>query len=111
MIQIPPVIIQVSSPFQLLSQAEAFALGIALVTLSTSIIVANVLTSIAAFNQQQRAVLAFTLAVMTFYGIRSSVHLQQIFSYLALLLVVLFPVVVGYVVFRELVLQGVFYNQ
>lgn len=104
-------IIQMASPFHILSPANAFALGIALVTLSTSIIMANMLLPSTGVSQKQRTLLTFSIAAMTFYGIRSSMTLQQIFSYIALILVVLFPVVVGYVSFRELVLQGVFYNQ
>lgn len=103
--------LQVTSPFHMFSPANAFALGIALVAISTSIIITNVLTPTTGISQQQRLLLSFSLAAMTFYGIRSSVVIQQLFSYLALALVVLFPVVVGYVGFRELVLQGVFYNQ
>jgi len=104
-------VLLISSPFHMLSQENAFALGIALVALSTSIIMTNVLTPTSDISQKQRAVLAFSLTVMTFFGIRSSMTLQQAFSYIALVIIVLFPVVVGYVAFRELVLQGVFYNQ
>ena len=92
------------------SPATVFALGITLITLSTSIIASYMLTPMAEINSRQRGLLAFGLATMTFYVIRSSLLLQQVFSYLALVLVILFPVIVGYIGFRELVLQGV-YNQ
>lgn len=103
--------LQITSPFHMFSPANAFALGIALVALSFSIIVTNLLTPTSDRSKEQRVVLAFSLAAITFFGIRSSVTLQKLFSYFALVLVVLFPIVVGYVAFRELVLQGVFYNQ
>lgn len=104
-------ILQISSPFKIFSPAVAFALGIALIVLSISIIMVNVLTETAAISSEKQALLTVMIAAMTFYGIRTTAPLQQLFSYVALGFVILFTVVVGYIGFRELVLRGVFYNQ
>lgn len=100
----------IESPFTFLPPTIAFRLGITLISISLSIIITYSFNSDINTTRNQQFVLSTLIGIVVFLSVSSSVLAQQIFSYVALIIVVLFPVIVGYLGFQELVLRGVFYG-
>ena len=96
-------------PFSVFQSEFATNLGIALIVLSVSILSANTVPFMDTDNRG--AEISFLIAILTFYSISVNPELQKLFLIGGLLYLALFPVVVGYIGFRELVISGVYFDQ
>lgn len=88
----------------------ALTLGISLVVLSVSVLLLRALSLTVELNHREQRVLASAFTVAAFYGLKTSATLRAGIAWIGLLYVVGFPVVVGYVGFRALVIKGVYFD-
>lgn len=102
--------VDIKSPFAVLPPEIAFNFGITLIAISISIIVTYSLELDITSTQKQQFIFSSAIGILVFVSVNSSPLIQQISGYLTLVMVILFPVIVGYLGFQELVLKGVFYG-
>lgn len=98
------------SPFEVLSHPASLTIGIALIVLSTSILITHTSPIPSTVSRRERVIVALAFATAGYFGIVGSQLLREAFSFVALLYVVLFPILVGYLGFRELVIKGVYFD-
>jgi hypothetical protein len=100
----------ITSPFRLFPPEIALRLGMTLVVTAVSILVTYAIPLISDASSRQKFLFSASLAVLTFYSIESNSTMRMVFSLIGLLYVILFPIAIGYIGFRELAIKGVYFD-
>lgn len=97
----------IGTPFNIFSIENSMALGYLLLSLSIALLIMNAMNAQTHLSNTARTTVGTVLAISVFFGVRITPFARQAYMFLAVLLVVAIPALVGFVAFRKIILTSI----